>query len=322
MYPVLKEGVSLGTFQYEGSERTHYYIENADGEEFEISHMLWDALLQADGTRPLNLPVYGQKILLKLKRHGLVRTSRFVRDDGIFNRFILFSISNRLQNGSLLCKAINAVLPVVSIIVFAISVYLMTSSEADTGCRFYWWLYYGLLICSLALHEAGHLVAGLAYGYKISNIGILLIGIIPMGAYVAHEDKKDASKAEKIQFALAGVEVNLLISGICLLVAILYYPLSLTIVWVANINVVLAIINSLPASGLDGESALSAACGVNSISEAAEKWFLNKKRRKKLLSSGISGYVYFCIFAFTLISKLILWLLVGLDVVSAFFVFF
>lgn len=31
MYPVLKEGVSIGTFQYEGSDATHYFIENADG---------------------------------------------------------------------------------------------------------------------------------------------------------------------------------------------------------------------------------------------------------------------------------------------------
>lgn len=27
MYPVLKEGVSIGTFHYEGSDTTHYYIE-------------------------------------------------------------------------------------------------------------------------------------------------------------------------------------------------------------------------------------------------------------------------------------------------------
>lgn len=27
MYPVLKEGVSIGTFQYEGSDTTHYYID-------------------------------------------------------------------------------------------------------------------------------------------------------------------------------------------------------------------------------------------------------------------------------------------------------
>lgn len=319
MYPVLKEGVSIGTFQYEGSDTTHYYIENADGEEFEISHKLWDALLNADGTRPLNLPNNGHRILPKLKKHGLVRTSRFVKDDGIFNRFILFPISNRMQTRRLVFKAINAALPAVSILIFAMSVYMMASNGEDSGYRFNWWLYYSLIVCSLALHEAGHLIAGLAYGYKISDTGILLFGIIPIGAYVAHEDKKDATKAEKIQFALAGVEVNLLIAGICLLLAMQYYQWSLTMLSVANVNIVLAGINLLPASGLDGESALSAVCGVNSISEVAKKWLTNKKRRQKLLRYGLPGYAYFCVFSFTLISKIILWLLICLDIISVFF---
>lgn len=319
MYPVLKEGVSIGTFQYEGSDTTRYYIENADGEEFEISHRLSDALLQADGTHPLNLPNNGSRVLAKLKRLGLVRTSRFVRDDGIFNRFILLPIGSRRQNNRLICKAINAALPVVSALIFAIRVYLMKASAVDTGYHFSWWLYYGLLICSVALHEVGHLVAGLAYGYKISDTGILLLGIILIGAYVAHEDKKDASRSEKVQFALAGVEMNLLIAGICLLIAMQYYPLSLVLVSVANINVVLAGINLLPASGLDGESALSAIFGVNNISEVAKKWLFNKKGRQKLLRSGFSGYACYCVFAFTMISKVLLWLLIGLDIASVFF---
>ena len=113
--------------------------------------------------------------------------------------------------------------------------------------------------------------------------------------------------------------MNLLIAGICLLIAMRYYPLSLVLVSVANINVVLAGINLLPASGLDGESALSAVFGVNSISELAKKCLLNKKRRQMLLRSGFSGYACYCVFAFTMISKGILWLLIGLDIASVFF---
>lgn len=133
----------------------------------------------------------------------------------------------------------------------------MKLSGIDIGHQFSWWLYYDLVVSSLALHEVGHLVTGIAYGYKISDTGILLLGIISIGAYVAHEDKKDALRFEKVQFALAGVEMNLLIEDICLLMAMQYHSVSLVLVSVANINVVLAGINSLPASGLDGESALS-----------------------------------------------------------------
>lgn len=319
MYPVLKEGVSIGTFQYEGSGATHYYIENANGEEFEISRRLWDALLKADGTRPLDLPDNGRRILPKLKRHGLVRTSRFVQDDGLFNRFILFPVGNRLQAGRLVFKALNAALPAVAILIFAIGIYVTTSEGEESGYNFNWWLYYGLIALSLALHELGHLIAGLAYGYNISDTGILLLGIIPLGAYVAHEDKEDAAKAEKIQFALAGVEVNLLIAGVCLLLAMQPYQWSLTMFSVANVNVLLAGINLLPASGLDGESALSAACGIDSIGEVARKWLTNKNRRQKLFRAGLPGYACFFVFSITMISKVIIWLLIGLDVVSVFF---
>ena len=124
---------------------------------------------------------------------------------------------------------------------------------------------------------------------------------------------------EDIQFALAGVEVNLLMAGICLILAMQSYQWSRTMFSVANVNVILAGVNLLPASGLDGESALSAACGINSISEVARKWLTNKKCRKKLLRAGLPGYACFCFFSVTMISKVILWLLIGLDVVLVFF---
>ena len=153
MYPILKEGVSIGTFQYEGSDAIHYYIENADGEKFEISRRLWDALLKADGTHPLDLPDNGSRVLPKLKRLGLVRTSRFVRDDGLFNRFILFPVGNRLQAGRLVFKALNAALPAVAILIFAIGIYVTTSEGEGSGYSFSWWLYYGLICGRHERHE-------------------------------------------------------------------------------------------------------------------------------------------------------------------------
>ena len=319
MYPMLKEGVSVGTFNHEDSETTRYYMENADGDTFEISRRLCDALLDADGTKPLDLPDKGRSILPALKKRGIVRTSRFVRDEGIFNRFILFPISNKLQNGSLACRAINAALPVVSVLIFAIGVYRMLSGNVKIGGDFNWWIYYGFFTASLALHEAGHLIAGLACRYIISDTGILLLGILPIGAYVAYEEREDAAKLEKIQFSLAGIEVNLLLAGVCLLAAMQYEPLSFTLLSTAWVNVILAGLNLLPVSGLDGEAALSALCGVNSISETAKKWLFNKKRRKKLLHSGLPGYARLCGFALIFLSKILLWLFIGFEVVSAFF---
>ena len=58
MHPILKDGVNIGTFQYDDEDPavTHYYAENAEGEEFEITEEVFHALLHADGTRPLALP--------------------------------------------------------------------------------------------------------------------------------------------------------------------------------------------------------------------------------------------------------------------------
>ena len=319
MYPMLKDGVSMGTFQYEDSDTTHYYIENADGQGFEVSRGLWEALLNAAGTHPLALPDHGSRILPKLKRRGLVRTSRFVQDAGVFNRFILFPIGERMCAGRPVFKVINAALPLLSIITFVIGLVVMALKGEGRGDSFSLWLFYGLIALSLALHELGHLTAGLAYGYKISDVGILLFGLIPIGAYVAHGDPTRASKAEKVQFALAGIEVNLLVAGLCLLLAVQESPWSMLMHAIANANMILAGVNLLPTSGLDGEYALSAVCGMNSVSKAARKWITNKKCRKKLLHAGLPGYACLCVFSITLIAKAVLWLLIGLDVVLVFF---
>ena len=61
MYPMLKEGITIGTFSYEGSDETHYFVENGEGEEFEIRYELYRALVHADGTKPLRLRNCGGK---------------------------------------------------------------------------------------------------------------------------------------------------------------------------------------------------------------------------------------------------------------------
>ena len=91
MYPMLNEGVEIGTFTYEGSEDEHYYARNPDGVEFEISSRIAYELAIADGTRQLKLR---QRVVDELKDSGLIRKSRFVKDDNC-NRFTLIPIGER-----------------------------------------------------------------------------------------------------------------------------------------------------------------------------------------------------------------------------------
>lgn len=315
MYPFLKDGVSVGTFTYEGSDIIHYYVENAAGEEYEVTRPLWEALLKADGTRPLDLPNNGRSMLPKLKKCGIVQTSRFVRGRSLLNRFILFPIRNNAQNGNKACRVINGCLPIMSAICFLLGTTL-TLTQRPVACGgITWWQFYCCSILSIALHEAGHLVSALAYGgYSLSDTGILLLGIIPIGGYVAYKEEPNSKTGKRIQFSLSGIEVNLLLAGLCLVNAFLFRSLSHTMLCIANLNIALACINLLPVAPLDGESALSALLGVKSISKVAEKWVLTRKRRKRLLQFGFPGAVCLSVLTFLLVLKILLRLLMGLDV--------
>ena len=319
MYPMLEYGVSMGTFRYHGSETIHYYIENSNGDEFELSYRVWRALWQADGTKPLKLPHAGRELIPQLKKNGLIRTSRYVREDNsFFSRLILLPFGSVSKAKRQVCKAINAALSAASMLIFALAVLSMVTSNVQTGDDFVWWLYCCLILCSIGLHEVGHIISGLAYGYKIKEAGVLLVAALPVGAYVSAEENKNTTRHQMVQFSLAGIEMNLLVAGICLLVASFYYPLSFTLVCVANVNVQLAIVNSFPVAGLDGHAALSDLCGVEDISNLSKKVLLSRMRRNRLLRYGMKGYVLFCLLAFVLISKALFVLVIGSEIIVAF----
>lgn len=113
---------------------------------------------------------------------------------------------------------------------------------------------------------------------------------------VSVDDKINSRKSDQIQFLLAGVKVNLLIVGVCLILTDRYYDWSYTLFGFAIINIAFIISNLMPIPGTDGERALSVLCGISSIGKVAQKSLLDKKRRQRLLRSGWSGYVCFCIF--------------------------
>ena len=317
MYPVLKPGVSLGTFCYRGSDDPHFYIENSAGEMFEVSQRLYNALLEADGTKPLNLPENGKRVLPKLKQNGLVQTSRIIKSSWATYRFVLLffgSINRRIIR---ICKAINSVLPAATFLVFVMGIVAKIVDRRFTPSGFCLPLYCSLVFLSIFLHEVGHLVAGLAGGYKVTDAGILLLWRIPIGAYVAHEGNKRASKGRRLQFALAGVEMNIGAAGLFLGASTILGRLSFTLTMAAAMNVLLAIINLIPSRGFDGEAALSAMLGVDSIFLLSKKWVCSRKYRRKLLKAGLPGLLCFGFLSAILLSRLLIWLVMGVDLILA-----
>lgn len=316
MFPMLKEGISGGKFRYEGSDTIHCFMKNKHEEEFELSPALFEALIEADGTKPLPFSDPDSQLLHELIMSDLIQTSRFVQGERLNNRFILLPIGSSINSENSLCNAFNATLPIASVLIFVIGIYLLVINGVEESGYYNWYLLFGIILSSIFLHEIGHLAAGLNYGYRFSELGILLFGIIPVGAYVAYRENKKAKCSQKIQFSLAGVEMDLLIAGICMILSRLSYSLSSTLIAAALINTILAAANLLPASGLDGESALSALFDVESISKTAQRYLSSKRQIRKLINAKLPGIVMILILSIVLASEIISWILIGFSIVG------
>ena len=314
MYPMLREDVSLSKTKDQNSGKTRYFVKNGIEYRFEIGRSIYKALLDADGTKPLALPNKGKKIIPRLKRDRLIHTSRLVHLGSALFGFILFPIGNDVRKIRGLFRLLNSALPIASLLFFiaglSVKLFGNTCGVYPENTRIIIWLYYLICWFSILLHEIGHMNAGIAYGYKVCSVGVLFIGILPIGAYVSCNEKmsykKNFSSKEKIQFYLSGIESNIMMAGILLLASfVLDSYLSETLVMCANVNILLAILNSLPAMGLDGEKALSAFLGIDSIFFASLEWLLDKHRRKSLLRHGIVGYACSAFFGSILVTQIL-----------------
>ena len=331
MYPMLREDVSLRTSKNKNSDILRYFVKNGLEEEFEISSRLYYALLKADGTKPLMLPDKGRKIIPRLKKYMLVYTSRFSHFAGPFFRFTLFPVGNNIKKFKWLFKIMNSLLPIAAISLFIVGIFvklLDNNFGVQNGYYpFIYWLYFLIMWISIMFHEIGHLNAGIAYGYKVSSVGLLLLGIFPVAAYVSYNPtinyNKCLTQKEKIQFSLGGIEMNLMISGILMLASVIFDDyLSETFIMSANINIVMAILNSLPAFGLDGERALSELLEIDSIFSTALEWMLNKSMRNQLLKKGFVGYFCLAFFCLLIIIQLFVILVIIADFVSIIYLIF
>ena len=247
MKPMLKDGISLGIIQ-DGSD-TIYYAENADGNRFEISRLLWDVLEKTDGSYQLDLP---NKTIPLLKAMGLVRTSRFVHMKGLNSYFTLFPISNRTKDPRR-WKILLYILYILSLLLFGSGFLIWASNSIRIGPVFDGTLigcllFAALFYSSIFLHEIGHFIAAKAFGIKTTEIGVFLFGIIITGAYTSYlrESKRDLSVLERILFSEAGIIVNLLIAGLCLIFASVYYPLSYSLTISADFITLMVITDLLP----------------------------------------------------------------------------
>lgn len=320
MHPDLGKDVELGTYQYEGSDVTYYYAKNAEGKEFTLPRRVWEALMKADGTAPLDLPNQGKALLPKLERDGLVRTSRFAREDGPFNRFVLFVFKKKEpRRVPKIWKGADLLFSVLAFVSFAIGFSLVMRKGMVFDGTVNLPLYVAAILIALVLHEVAHALVGKAHGYELQEVGLLLYKIFPCGAYVANYERENEPQWGRFRLFSAGLEMNFFLAGIFYILAAKGGARSTDLFGIGYLNALLAVGNAFPLSGIDGEGALSALCGVESIQKLARKTLFSPRKRKRLLRGGLLGIGAFLFLGAVLLARVCFFLLALVAIVYAFF---
>lgn len=141
-----------------------------------------------------------------------------------------------------------------------------------------------LLYGSIFLHELGHSLVARKYGIKVDKITLFIFGGL------AHISREAKTPEHELRISAAGPGTSLALFGIFRMAYLLFSgilpiePLAATALFVSNLNLVIAVFNSVPAMPLDGGRILRALV-----------WKFSKSRNKgdkiASMAGGIFSYV-------------------------------
>lgn len=216
-------------------------------------------------------------------------------------------IPNKKSTNSIIPKILNFLLLVSFLPVLGYGIYLVFDKGVYFGetdsFLINMVLGYGLGIAGgVLLHEISHATACLSYGGKLFEAGLMTKGIMP-GAYVLIDDYGIDSRLKKAQINMAGIEMNLLIAGVMMIMMVkvdvtsCLFRYKIAMYYIAIQNIFGALLNISLAEGLDGEHTISSLMGA-SVVDAAKANILQmttRKNRKEYFSkTGITGVANIC----------------------------
>lgn len=243
-------------------------------------NMLWNA----NGLHSIKDSIF-YRLMVK---EGVLTTKRYVRQKGIFNYLILLPFPGRVSPVLLrICGIINQCMPVVAAVLLLMGHMLRFIFQDD-----YFWidfsviLYILMILIGFLIHEMGHLIAAIAYGQNPRHLGVLLLfGFIPVGLYVYCGDDSFLSARERVPFFLSGLLAQSIYTGVLLLLSI--FCSDVAFASAAFATELIMLFNLLPLwERLDGEQALSALLGVDSISVISDAIIRKSEARQALSLLG------------------------------------
>lgn len=234
------------------------------------------------------------ELLHDLKEKNVIRDSRFLIKS-IFALFVTVWKPHVTPALRLISTVINALLLIAWLPVLIFAIYCVHFHLQDlSGDYIVSGSIFGIL-AGIILHESGHMFACLAYGGGVFEVGVMLKHFLP-GAYVLLNTRNIKSRMKNVQISAAGIEMNFLLAGVCMILGARFEFLSGFFIFAAICNVFLGLINLAFIDGMDGMAIMGELIGVTNLVYKAKDVTKSKSRRTQLIKRGISGkaVVVFC----------------------------
>ncbi len=232
-----------------------------------------------------------QEMLDSLEDFGLLRHSR-VWGKRKGNISYTLWIPRRVRTHSFAPKILNYLLLVSFLPILALGIWLFSNHIWDVLLDYNTLTYFAGLPFGLAvgiiLHEAGHFTAARCYGAYVFEAGAGLTHYMPC-FYVVIDDTPVKRVLQKVQIDLAGIEMNLLVTGIMLLLASTTGSAGIFFFGAAMSNSIMCLMNCLGCFGLDGMNVICELLGAKSAAFTAREIVGKKELRQGLRRKGITG---------------------------------
>ena len=248
---------------------------------------------------------------------------RTLHADGIMLHTVY--IPGRKYAGTIIPKILNSLLWLTFLPVFLYGLFRLSRYDIEFGmnCNYFFanviiGIVGGLLL-GMILHEVGHAIACLAnMKGAFLEAGFMIRGILP-GAYVMIDATDVTNRRKKAQIYLAGIEVNLLLSGLLMILMTsvrensFFGEWKIAMLYAVVQNVILALINISLVEIFDGEHTMRALFGgpiVDAAKANLKQMFSSKKRRNYFRKNGINGIANICTSVVVLVFQIFIPLLI------------
>lgn len=272
--------------------------------EYEIVNLLHDEEIQSDAytvwfARQLNGRRNPYRIDKRKSNEDVdllldeLEAENIIRDKRFLSKFFLYLLvtvwrPRVTSNLRLFSFFVNGLLLIAWLPLLTFSIYYYLNNLYDLSIDYITIGSFAGLFIGMIMHELGHMFACLAYGGRVFEVGVMLQFFIP-GAYVLMNESNIKKRTRRIQVSAAGVEMNLLLTAIFLIMSAKFEPLSGFFLGASIQNVFLALLNLTFVNGFDGMTIMSELLGVEGLADRAKRITKSNLRKRRLRKDGVSG---------------------------------